>query len=65
MPVKVVKLKDTHIVFVNYNGYLISYAVDRIKCSNNFCIEINTKEEKQKLIEMLDCFKKSLERLEF
>lgn len=65
MPVKVVKLKDTHIVFVNYNGYLISCAVDRIKCSNNFCIEINTKEEKQKFIKVLDYFKKELERLEF
>lgn len=65
MKIKVVRLKDTHNIFISYKGYVINYALDRMKCSNNFCIEIDTEEEKEEFIEILKVFLNRLERLEF
>lgn len=65
MKIKVAKLKDTDAIFIDYKGYKVGRQLKELEYNNILCIQLETEREKQELIEMLDCFKKSLERLEF
>lgn len=65
MKVKVAKLKDTDIIFIDYKGYKIAYQLNHVKYENNFCIQIESKQEKIEFIGILRYLIKELERLEF
>lgn len=65
MKVKVAKLKDTDIIFIDYKGYKIAYQLNHVKYENNFCIQIESKQEKIEFIGILRHFIRELERLEF
>lgn len=65
MKIKVAKLKDTDAIFIDYQGYKIGYQLNHFKYKNNFCIQIESKQEKIEFIGILRYFLKELERLEF
>ena len=65
MKIKVAKLKDMDTIFIDYKGYKIGYQLNRFKYENNFCIQIESKQEKIEFIGILRYFIKELERLEF
>lgn len=65
MKIKVAKLKDTDAIFIDYKGYKIAYQLNHVKYKNNFCIQIESKQEKIEFIGILRYFIKELERLEF
>lgn len=65
MKIKVVKLKDTDAIFIDYQGYKICCQLKQFKYKNNLCIQLENKQEKIEFIGILRCFIKELERLEF
>lgn len=65
MKIKIAKLKDTDAIFIDYKGYKILYQLKQFKYKNNFCIQLETEQEKIEFIGILKSFVKELERLEF
>ena len=65
MKIKVAKLKDTDAIFIDYKDYKIGYQLNHFKYENNFCIQIESEQEKIEFIGILRYFIKELERLEF
>lgn len=64
MKLKVAKFKDIDNLFIEYKGYTISFSLKQLEYNNNLGIRIETKKEKERLIEILEVFQKELERLE-
>lgn len=50
MKIKVAKLKDTDAIFIDYKGYKIGHQLNHFKYENNFCIQIESKQEKREFI---------------
>lgn len=65
MKIKVAKLKDTDAIFIDYKGYKILYQLKQFEYKNNFCIQLETEQEKIEFIGILKYVVKELERLEF
>lgn len=65
MKLKIAKFKDIDNLFIEYKGYTISLTLKQLEYNNNLGIRIETKKEKERLIEILEVFQKELERLEF
>lgn len=65
MKIKVAKIKDTDTIFIDYKGYKIARQLNHFKYENNFCIQIESEQEKKEFIGILKYFVKELERLEF
>lgn len=65
MKIKIAKLKDTDAIFIDYKGYKILYQLKQFQYKNNFCIQLESEQEKIELIGILKSFVKELERLEF
>lgn len=65
MKIKVAKLKDTDAIFIDYKGYKILYQLKQFEYKNNFCIQLETEQEKIEFIGILRYIQKELERLDF
>ena len=65
MKLKIAKIEDIDHLFIEYKGYTISFALKQLEYNNNLGIRIETEQEKEKLIGILEVFQKNLERLEF